>query len=460
MVAEELIMDKINSAMDLNNLLFLNKVGSKYNESLVKIATGQKINSAADDASGLMIADQLRSYAESMSQSMANANDSIGIAKIADGAMSQQSEILDQMRTKAVAANSAINNSSNLSSIKGELQALSASYDSISANTSYNGKSLLSGFSGSFEVSGGNGMSSLNISDTSLSKVTGTTYTTGAITGLAADGSDSVAMQFTSGGVSTTLSEVQMGTAVGQGVGALASEINKYSDTTGVKAHYSNTTTGSSEIAEGLLNDVRINGVDLGSIEVDANDATNSLVTAINSQTLETGVEAYLNEDGKLTLNSLDGRGMQVEGLATAGIADDTYNGSLTLTNTNGAPVAVEDTNGTINFSSDTVTLEESINNMDSQESVGVVQDLLDGASASLSSNRANVGSFQNSMESQVSNLASSYVNTKYSESQMRDTDMVQEIMNMIKQQGLTEADIINQQYINKYRAGIMALLN
>jgi flagellin len=452
---------QINNSMDINNLVFLQKSQRKYQEIIAKIASGKELNSASDNASGMMIADSLRNYAETLTQSMSNANDSIGMARIADGAMGVQSDILADMKTKAVAANSAIHNSHTRGMIKQEMQGLSASYESISNNTSFNSKSLLRGFEGDFHVSGGvGGNMSLNIGDTSLSKVTATKHSTGDITGLNADGSDNVKMQFTTGGVTTTLNEVQMGTAVGQGVGELAKEINKHTDTTGVKASFSNSTTGNSAISAGTLNGIKINGINIGNISVEANDSNNALVDAINNRTTDTGVEAMMSEDGKLTLNSIDGRGMKTEGLAGAGIADEHYSGSLTLTSKSGAPVKVEDANSTISFSRESVNLADSINTMDSQEDAAVVGDMVDSAIESLNTNRGNVGSFQNQMESQIKNLSSSYVNTKYSESQIRDTDIAEKLMELMKESGLTQAQVINQQYINKYRAGIMALLN
>ncbi|MGD9970917.1 MAG: flagellin B, partial [Sulfuricurvum sp.] len=62
--------------------------------SLSKLSSGLRINSAADDASGMAIADSLRSQASSLGQSIANANDAIGIVQIADKAMDEQLKIL------------------------------------------------------------------------------------------------------------------------------------------------------------------------------------------------------------------------------------------------------------------------------------------------------------------------------------------------------------------------------
>ncbi|NPA55510.1 MAG: flagellin B, partial [Epsilonproteobacteria bacterium] len=65
------------------------------NESLEKLSSGLRINKAADDASGLQIADSLRSQANGLGQAIKNANDGIGIIQTADKAMDEQVKILD-----------------------------------------------------------------------------------------------------------------------------------------------------------------------------------------------------------------------------------------------------------------------------------------------------------------------------------------------------------------------------
>ena len=63
-------------------------------DSLEKLSSGLRINKAADDASGMIIADSLRSQASSLGQAIANTNDAMGIIQIADKAMDEQLKIL------------------------------------------------------------------------------------------------------------------------------------------------------------------------------------------------------------------------------------------------------------------------------------------------------------------------------------------------------------------------------
>ena len=72
--------------------------------SLSKLSSGLRINTAADDASGMAIADSLRSQASALGQAIANANDGIGIIQVADKAMDEQLKILDTIKVKATQA--------------------------------------------------------------------------------------------------------------------------------------------------------------------------------------------------------------------------------------------------------------------------------------------------------------------------------------------------------------------
>ncbi|MGD9554690.1 MAG: flagellin, partial [Arcobacteraceae bacterium] len=73
--------------------------------SLEKLSTGSRINKAADDGSGLAIADKLRTQATSINQGIDNGNSAIALLQIADKSMAEQSKILDTIKAKLVQAN-------------------------------------------------------------------------------------------------------------------------------------------------------------------------------------------------------------------------------------------------------------------------------------------------------------------------------------------------------------------
>ena len=74
---------------------------TSLSSSLQKLSSGLRINSAKDDASGMAIADSLRSQANTLGQAIRNTNDGMCIIRIADKAMDEQVKILDTMKTKA-----------------------------------------------------------------------------------------------------------------------------------------------------------------------------------------------------------------------------------------------------------------------------------------------------------------------------------------------------------------------
>ncbi len=122
-----------------------NMTNRGLDSSLEKLSSGLRINKAADDASGMTIADTLRSQANSLGQAISNANDGISVVQIADKAMDEQLKILDTIKTKAIQAASDTQNSSSRSAIQKDVNRLLEQLDNIAKTTSYNGQSLLSG---------------------------------------------------------------------------------------------------------------------------------------------------------------------------------------------------------------------------------------------------------------------------------------------------------------------------
>ncbi len=125
-----------------NNATMNNRMLDK---SLGALSSGLRINSAADDASGMAIADSLRSQASSLGQAVRNANDAIGIIQTADKAMDEQIKILDTIKTKAIQAASDNQTGASREAIQSDVNRLIESLDAIATTTSFNGNLLLNG---------------------------------------------------------------------------------------------------------------------------------------------------------------------------------------------------------------------------------------------------------------------------------------------------------------------------
>ncbi|MBM3259144.1 MAG: flagellin [Candidatus Sericytochromatia bacterium] len=118
---------------------------SNLNRSIQRLASGLRINSAADDPAGASIATRMRGRVVSIDRASQNVGEAASLLATADGAMESTSEVLIRMRELTVAAASDTMSSSDRTAVKTELDLLSAELDRIGNQTSYNGKVLLDG---------------------------------------------------------------------------------------------------------------------------------------------------------------------------------------------------------------------------------------------------------------------------------------------------------------------------
>ncbi|EAH4947711.1 flagellin A [Campylobacter coli] len=284
--------------------------------SLSRLSSGLRINSAADDASGMAIADSLRSQANTLGQAINNGNDALGILQTADKAMDEQLKILDTIKTKATQAAQDGQSLKTRTMLQADINRLMEELDNIANTTSFNGKQLLSGnfINQEFQIgTSSNQTVKASIGATQSSKIGLTRFETGSRISVGGE------VQFTlknyNGIDDFKFQKVVISTSVGTGLGALADEINKNADKTGVRATFTVETRGMGAVRAGTTSDTfAINGVQIGKVEYKDGDSNGALVSAINSVKDTTGVEASIDENGKLLLTSRDGRGIKIEG--------------------------------------------------------------------------------------------------------------------------------------------------
>ena len=288
----------------------------ELDKSLSRLSSGLRINSAADDASGMAIADSLRSQAATLGQAINNGNDAIGILQTADKAMDEQLKILDTIKTKATQAAQDGQSLKTRTMLQADINRLMEELDNIANTTSFNGKQLLSGnfINQEFQIGASSNQTvKASIGATQSSKIGLTRFETGSRISVGGE------VQFTlknyNGIDDFKFQKVVISTSVGTGLGALADEINKNADKTGVRATFTVETRGMGAVRAGSTSeDFAINGVKIGQIEYKDGDSNGALVSAINSVKDTTGVEASIDENGKLLLTSRDGRGIKIEG--------------------------------------------------------------------------------------------------------------------------------------------------
>jgi len=362
-------------AMDAHRNM-LNTSGA-LSKSLGRLSSGLRINRAADDASGLAIADSLRAQSSGLGQAMKNAGDAISLVQVADGALDESSNIVNTIRTKAIQAASDGQNATSRAAIQADIDKLLEEMNIIADTTAFNGQTLLKGgfVNKSFQVGAyANETVSVSIDNAdashvgALAEVTSTTTQDELldldrtdITGTSTPAAGQWAMPTAS--TSSTTGIALNGTSLSASLGAqgvdmlsakgIAAAIN--SAGLGVSATAVTELVGTTAVTGGTVADggLKINGENLGPIDVISNDGDGALVAAINAKTGTTGVSAAVDADGLLTLTAKDGENIAVTGASYA-LLGTGFATSATSRQTSVAVVAGTAGNeGTVNFTLD-----------------------------------------------------------------------------------------------------------
>ncbi|MEZ8575628.1 flagellin [Vibrio splendidus] len=137
----------------------LSNANNMLNQSLKRLASGSRINSAKDDAAGLQISNRLEAQMSGIDVAVRNANDGISIMQTAEGAMNETTNIMQRMRDLSLQASNGSNSQSERTAIQEEVTALNDELNRIAETTSFGGKKLLNGSFGSssFQIGGSSG---------------------------------------------------------------------------------------------------------------------------------------------------------------------------------------------------------------------------------------------------------------------------------------------------------------
>ncbi|MEF1229149.1 flagellin [Vibrio fortis] len=137
----------------------LSNASNMLNQSLERLASGNRINSAKDDAAGLQISNRLEAQMSGIDVAVRNANDGISIMQTAEGAMNETTNIMQRMRDLSLQSANGSNSKSERISIQEEITALNDELNRIAETTSFGGKKLLNGSFGNtaFQIGGSSG---------------------------------------------------------------------------------------------------------------------------------------------------------------------------------------------------------------------------------------------------------------------------------------------------------------
>ena len=141
------VINTNNAAAITANALTKNE--RAMSQAMERLSTGQRINSAGDDAAGLAISSRMTSQLNGLNMAVRNANDAISLVQTADGALSEVTNMLQRMRELAVQAASGTMSTTDQAALSTEFEALTLGIDAIADNTQWNGTQLLDATSNS-----------------------------------------------------------------------------------------------------------------------------------------------------------------------------------------------------------------------------------------------------------------------------------------------------------------------
>jgi len=138
--------------------------GRSLSKAMEQLSTGKRINSAADDAAGFAISNQMTSQIRGLNMAVKNANDAVSLLQTAEGAMVEVNEMMQRMRELAIQSSSSTNSAEDRAYLQLEFAALSEEITRIRDTTEFNGMSLLNG-DGDFTFQiGANGSETMRVS--------------------------------------------------------------------------------------------------------------------------------------------------------------------------------------------------------------------------------------------------------------------------------------------------------
>ena len=142
------VLNNISAIYAQNNLA---NTQASLSKTLQQLSSGSRINSGADDAAGLSLADGLKAASTALSQSSKNASQGVDMLQVADGALAQITSLLNRAVTLATEAANGSLNTDQITAADKEYTNIQNEIDSINTTTEYNGKTLF-GVSGGFTI--------------------------------------------------------------------------------------------------------------------------------------------------------------------------------------------------------------------------------------------------------------------------------------------------------------------
>ncbi|MZG57785.1 flagellin [Photobacterium lucens] len=436
---------------------YLNGASNGVANSMEKLSSGLRINSAKDDAAGLQISNRLTSQTNGLNVAMRNANDGISMAQTAEGAMSETTNMLQRMRDLSLQAANGSNSAEDREALQKEVSALQTEMTRIADTTTFGGQQLLDGTFGtkSFQV-GSNANETIDVSLSSVaSGDIGQHQKSGAGSVFGADAAAGLAYGVATGAADIVLSGPN-------GVSA-ATDISAM-DAKAAADALSALGTGVEAKATARVELDNLTAADTGTLEIGTTSydlsTYNGDMSELASDIGKDGYNAtYDKSTGKLQIEAEDVAGIKAVGPAggtltmatvdsstgVAGTADTVDAGGVVVNSelafSSSDKFSVTGTAAAITTAAGNSSL-STVKDIDitSQSGAQGALDVIDAAIAGIDSQRADLGAVQNRFNHTLNNLANINENVNASNSRIKDVDFAAETTNMTKNQILQQA--------------------
>jgi flagellin len=437
-------------AMNANRML--NITTTSQSKATEKLSSGYRINRAADDAAGLSISEKMRKQIRGLDQASTNAQDGISAVQTAEGALTEVHSMLQRMNELATQAANGTNSNSDRQSIQDEIDQLTTEIDRVAETTKFNETYLLKGNGKTSTVK----IKAQDAGITGTLTGVGTGTATFTMTALKYGESINIGAQgYTIGATTDVLHAAVTGTANDSTITINGTE---YKVTTGDEDADNNilkNTTIDAMISDGdkvvvgtqtyvYMAETTSDGVSKSDASIISSTKAYTLIGEELKKASSIGVDpgseatvSYTAADAKVYTS---GTCTQVEFTINEGLVETTQGLQM------GLHVGADaDETNKITFNIDTMTAAGlGVQNLNLVDNTGAKAtyaiDVIGDAIQKVSAQRSSLGAVQNRLEHTINNLDNVVENTTSAESQIRDTDMAEEMVEYSKNNILAQA--------------------
>src|SRR5690606_29513893 len=285
--------------------------GSALDRASERLSSGNRINSAEDDAAGLAISNRMASQVRGLDQAVRNANDGISLIQTAEGALQESTNILQRMRELSVQSANGIYGDSDRKTLQAEVKQLQSELTRISETTTFNGQNLLDGSLGTKQIQVGaqqNQTIAVSIGSFSANSLGGSSGDlVGSSTTLdAMRTATTTAGEFTINDKDATVLDATNAASVNKMLDVMNADFNSVGVSVGTVSEFSAASVGSGVLVAGTdtLNIVVKDGDGNNqTLNITGTNSMKEVVAKIN-ESASGVIQASLNDAGKLVLTA------------------------------------------------------------------------------------------------------------------------------------------------------------